>query len=129
MKTEAAVAHITIRLKKILEPFRNLCVLCACCVLSGLIILIFVYRPLMTKLHDAANRLQEVETELLNQRNAIAALENSEEGHIIQRNEVPLAIAELTKEGRGLGLNFNSISPGQLQETIQAGVTKLPISL
>ncbi|MFB0525778.1 MAG: type 4a pilus biogenesis protein PilO, partial [Phycisphaerae bacterium] len=69
--------------------------------------------------------------ELLSQHAAIAASENSEEkGQIqmMQRNGIPLAIAELTEKGRVLGLNFSSISPSQLQETIQASVRKLPIN-
>ena len=49
-------------------------------------------------------------------------------GEIIQRNEVPLALAELTEKGREIELDFSSISPSQLQETTQAGIRKLPIS-
>ncbi|MCK4790293.1 MAG: type 4a pilus biogenesis protein PilO [Desulfobacteraceae bacterium] len=129
MKSEAKTTNRTIGLKESLGPFRKLHILYACCVLSGLIILIFAYRPLMNKLHDAANRLNEVETKLLNQRGAIAASENSDvKGRIMQRNEVPLAIAELTEKGRELGLNFSSISPRELQETTQASVRKLPIN-
>jgi len=126
------VAKITdrvIRLKENFRPFRKLKILYACCVLSGLIILIFVYRPLMTNLHDASNRLCKSQTELLNQHNTIASLENSNvKRKVMRQNEVPLAIAELTDKGRYLGLNFSSISPRQLQETTQAGIRKLPIN-
>jgi len=129
MKSEPKTTNRTIRLKESLGPFRKLHILYACCALSGLIILIFAYRPLMIKLHDAENRLNEVETKLLNQRGAIAASEKSDvKGEIMQRNEIPLAIAELTEKGRDLGLNFSSISPRQLQETTQAGIRKLPIN-
>jgi len=129
MKTEAQITNRTIRLIESLGPSKTLLILCACCALSGLIILIFAYRPLMTKLHDAANRLNEVETKLLNQRAAIAASENSDvKGQIMQQNEVPLAIAELTEKGRDLGLDFSSISPRELQETTQASIWKLPIN-
>ncbi len=131
MMTEE-IAHVrnrTIRLIETLGPSKTRLILCACCVLCGLIILIFVYRPLMIKLHDAANRLHEVETKVLNQRGAIVALEKSDvKGKMMQRNEVPLAIAELTEKGRDLGLNFSSISPKQLQGTTQASIRKLPIS-
>ena len=128
-KEDAQVRNTTIRLIERLGPSKTLLILCACCAFFGVIILIFVYRPLMIKLHDAANRLHEVETKLLNQRGAIAASEKSDvKGEIMQRNEVPLAIAELTGKGRDLGLNFSSISPSQLQETTQAGIRKLPIS-
>ncbi len=131
MKTEetAQVRNRSIRLIESLGPSKTLLILCACCVLSGLIILIFVYRPLMNKLHNAANRLHEVETKVLYQRGAIAASKKSDvKGEMMQRNEVPLAIAELTEKGRELGLNFTSISPKQLQETTQASIRKLPIS-
>lgn len=131
MKTEeiAQVRNRTIRLIESLGPSKTLLILCACCVLCCLIILIFIYRPLMIKLHDAANRLHEVETKLLNQRGVIAASKKSDaKGRMMQRNEVPLAIAELTKKGRVLGLNFSSISPRQLQETTQVSIRKLPIN-
>ena len=131
MKTEenSQVKNGTIRLIESLEPSKALLILYACCVLSGLIILNFAYRPLMVKLRDAANRLHEVKTELLNQRSTIAALEDSNvKGEMTKLNEVPLTIAELTKKGRDLGLNFSSISPGKLQNTTQAGIRKLPIS-
>ncbi len=127
--TEAIITNRTIKLKESKGPFRKLYILYACCVFSGLIILIFAYRPLMIKLRDGAKRLHEVETKLLNQRGAIAASEKSDvKGRVMQRNEVPLAIAELTEKGRDLGLNFTSISPKQLQETTQASIRKLPIS-
>ncbi len=103
MKTKdiAQVRNRPIRLIESLGPSKTLLILCACCVLSGLIILIFVYRPLMIKLHNTANRLHEVETKVLNQRGAIAASKKSDvKGQIMQRNEVPLAIAELTEKGR-----------------------------
>ncbi len=126
------IAHVrnrTIRLIESLGPSKTRLILCACCLLSGLIILIFLYRPLMIKLQDAANRLHEVETKLLNQRDAIAASKKSDiKDRMMKRNEVPLAIAELTEKGRELGLNFSSISPKQLQQTAQTGIRRLPIN-
>ncbi len=128
-KEIAQVRNKANRLIESLGPSKTLLILQACCVLFGLIILIFVYMPLMIKLHNAANRLHEVQTELLNQHGAIAASEKSNaKGQMIQRNEVSLAIAELTEKGRGLGLNFSSISPSRLHQTAQAGIRKLPIS-
>jgi hypothetical protein len=129
MTTEAIITNTTIRSRESIGPFKKLHVLCACCAFSGLIILIFAYRPLITKLHDATNRLRKVQIELLNQRSTIAASERSDvKGEIMRQNEVPLAIAELTERGRELGLDFDSISPGALVETTQAGIGKLPIS-
>ncbi len=128
-KEIAQVRNKTSRLIESLGPAKTLLILQACCVLFGLITLIFVYIPLMIKLHNAANRLHEVQTELLNQYGAIAASEKSNvKGEMIQRNEVSLAIGELTEKGRALGLNFSSISPSQLLQTAQTGIRKLPIS-
>ena len=131
MKTDenSQVRNGAIRLMESLGPSQTLLILCACCAFSGLIVLVFLYRPLLIKLRDTANRLHEVETEVLNQRGAIAASKKSDvKGRMMQRNEVPLAIAELTEKGRDLGLDFSSISPGEWQETTQAGIQKLPIS-
>jgi len=129
MKTEARIIHKTIRLIESLGPSKTLLILYACCAFSGLIILIFAYRPLMTKLHDTANRLREVQNELLNQGSNIAASENSYlKGQMIRQNEVSLVIAELTEKGRNLRLHFSSISPSQLQDTTQASIWKLPIN-
>jgi len=129
MMTEAIITNRTIRSKGSIGPFKKLHVLCACCAFSGLIILIFAHRPLMIKLRDAANKLRNVETELSNQRSAIAASGNSDvKDQMMRQDEVPLAIAELTEKGRYLGINFSSISPRELQQTTQAGIRKLPIS-
>ena len=129
MKTEADITNKVIRSKESIGPFKKPQILYACCAFCGLIALIFLYRPLLIRLRNAANRLHEVEAELLSQRAAISASEQSDVGgKIMSRNEVPLAIAELTKKGRELGLDFGSISPGELEKTTQARIRQLPIS-
>lgn len=129
IKEISQVRNRTIKLLERLGPSRTRLILYVGCAFFGLVILILVYTPLTIKLHDAANRLHEVETELSNQRDAIAASEKSDvKGEIMRRNEIPLAIAELTDKGRYLGLNFSSISPGRLRKTKQAGIRKLPIT-
>jgi len=128
MKTEAKIINKAIKLTESLGP-SNMLILCAGCAFFGLIVLIFTYRPLMVKLHNAANRLNEVQTELLNQRSAIAAIDNSNlKSELIRQNDFSLAIAELTEKGRSLGFSFSSIAQQPLQETTQAGIAKLPIS-
>ena len=130
MKTEeiAQVKSGVIRLTENLGPSKVL-VLCVCCALLVLIILLFAYWPLMSKLHNSANRLNEVQAKLLNQRSAIAALDNLDvKSRLIQQNDISLAIAELTEKGRSLGLQFSSIAQQSLQETTQAGIQKLSIS-
>jgi Tfp pilus assembly protein PilO len=128
MKTETNIVSRIIKLKEILEPSKTLYILCVFCIFLGLIILLFAYQPLIVKLHNASNKVRESEIELLNQNSAIAVLDNTDiKGKIIQQNEIPSEITELTKKGRELGLDFNSISPGELQDTTQAGIWKLPI--
>ncbi len=128
MKTEEKITNKAVKLTESLGPSKTL-ILCAGCVLFGLIVLIFTYRPLMVKLHNAANKLHEVQTELLNQRSAIAAIDNSNlKSELIRQNDLSLAIAELTEKGRSLGLQFSSIAQQQLQETTQASIRKLPIN-
>jgi Tfp pilus assembly protein PilO len=128
MKTEEKITNKAIKLIESLGPSKTL-ILCVCCVLLGLIALIFGYWPLMVKLHNAANRLNEVQIELLNQRSAIAALDNSSlKADIMRQDDLSLAIAELTEKGRSLGLSFSSIAQQPLKETTQASIRKLPIS-
>jgi len=129
MNTKEESTNRAIGSKKGLKYLKKPATLYACCGLLGLIALIFLYRPLLIKLQEAAGRLRDVETELLNQRSAISSLPESNLGtKIMPRDEVPLTIADLTEKGRELGLDFGSISPGALVETTQAGIGKLPIS-
>jgi Tfp pilus assembly protein PilO len=129
MNTETQNTKQIVQLKERIGHLTKPSILYGCCISFCLIILIFAYKPSIIKLHNAANKLHEVKIELLNQRSTIAALEKSEiRGEVMQRNEVPLALAELTEKGRELGLDFSSISPRKLQETTQAGIRKLPIS-
>ena len=101
-----------------------------CCALAGLIILPLAYCPLMSKLDTAAAELSAVQTELLNQQGAIAALENlNSKANTISQNDLFLAIGELTEKGRSLGLQFRSIAQQPLRETTQAGIARLPINL
>jgi Tfp pilus assembly protein PilO len=130
MKTEIkkAVGRI-IRLKESLGFSKAPYVVLTCCVLLSLIVLIFAYQPLMAKLHNASNRLEGLETELLNQRSAIDALKRADvTGKIIRQSEIPLAMDELTEKARELGLQLSVISPSQLQQTTHAGIWKLPVS-
>ncbi len=128
MITEAKITNRVIRLTESLGP-RKLHMLYACCALSGLIILLFAYWPLMSKLNNAANRLGEVQAKLLDQQSAIAALDNPNiKKRLIQQDDISLAITELTEKARSLGLQFTSIAQQPLRETTQAGIAKLPIS-
>ena len=129
MKLESKITDRIIRLKKILEPYNKPRILYTGYAIFGAIILIFVYWPLISKLDMASKNLNELQSELLNHHGTIASLGNLRaNSKVMRQNEVPPAIAELTEKGRSLGLHFSSISPGQLQETEQAGIQKSPIS-
>ncbi len=117
------------QLKERLGPSNVRTALIACCVLPCLIFIIFGHKPLIDKLKDASNRLQEVETELLEQHRAIAALKKIDmKDKVIQQNEIPLAIDELIEKGREFGLQFRSISPSPLRKTAQPCIWMLPVS-
>lgn len=99
-----------------------------CCALGGLTAAILAYGLLMITLHNKANVLHEMDAELLNQRCALTTLEQSDlKREVIRQDEVTLVIADLAKQGRDLGLNFDSISPGKPQDTTQTGIRTLPI--
>ena len=126
---KAEVTNKIIRLKESLGHGK-LRMLYTGCALVGLIILLFAYCPLMGKLNNAANKLGQVQAELLNQQSAIAALDSSNiTSELINQDELSLAIAELTEKGRSLGLGFSSIAQQPLQQTTQTGIQKLPINL
>ena len=129
MKNQLKINDGIARFKKSLGSPHARPILIACCVLPCLVFIIFGHRPLIEKLKDASNRLQEAKTELSEQHRAIAALKKIDvKGKMIQQNEIPLAIDELTEKGREFGLQFSSISPSQLRETTQPGIWKLPVS-
>ena len=102
-----------IKLKESLESSKKLYILYACCVFAGLIILIFVYRPLMTNLHDMSKKVQEVEAELLNRHRVIAVLEKLKEefGLLDELFNPPLSTFEPTKMEANVP-NVNTI-PGR----------------
>lgn len=129
MKTEAKFINRMIRFKESLGP-EKLRMLQACCALSGLIILLFAYWPLMNKLNNAANSLDDIHAKLLNYQCAIAALDNSNvKNRLISQNVISMTITELTEKARSLGLQFSSIAQQSPQKTSQEGIMMLPISL
>ena len=130
MNSERKIMNKIISLKELTGKTGNTCILCLGIVLFVLVLLFFAYSPLIIKLHNAGNKLQELETRLIHQRNAVAVLNISDlKVQPMQQEEVPFLIYELTEKGRNLGLNFNSILPGRSQDTEQAGIQKLPVHL
>jgi Tfp pilus assembly protein PilO len=126
MKVE--ITNRMVRLKESLGP-KKLRMLYTCCALASLIILLFAYCPLMSKLSNAASRLGKMQAKLINQQIAITALDDSNlKSQPIKQNDLSLAIAELTEKGRTLGLSFSSIVQQTLQQTLQADIQRLPIN-
>lgn len=110
----AEMSNIAAKLKDSLGLSRRAYILCAC----GAVALSFSYLPLATKLYRAATRLGELEAELQTQRGVVAISDKSDTKiEVMPRNEVPLAIAELTTKGRNLGLSFIFIASEKLRET------------
>ena len=129
MKNTGHSTDETIGLKAGLEFLKKPVAFCTCCGLLGLTAIASLYRPVLTKSHEAANKLSETETELSRQRAAISAsqrLDRSSE--ILPRSDLPLVIADLTDKGRELGISFTSILPGDLRQTTQVDVGILPIT-
>ncbi len=97
----------------------------------GLIIflLLLVYRPLAINLHQTRLELQGLQAKLFNYRENADALKGLElTGRLMHQNELSFAIDEITEKGRGLGLNFTSIAPGQLQQELRGNFKLLPIA-
>lgn len=129
MKDQSHLTDRTTGLKASSELLKKPVTLYACCGLLGLIAVVFLYRPLLIKLHEAAGRLSETETELLRQRAALSASQKSDKiGEIRLESEPALMIADLADKGRELGVNFGSISPGDLRPTTQVDVGILPVA-
>ena len=90
MNTEPRIANRMNRLKEGLGP-EKLHMLYTCCALSAPVILLVAYWPLMSELRNSASKLDEVQDELLNQRSAIAALDNSNvKGELIRQGDISL---------------------------------------
>jgi Tfp pilus assembly protein PilO len=85
--------------------------------------------PLVVKLYRSATRLNELETELLTQRGVVATSDKPDtKVEVMPRNEVPLAIAELTAKGRNIGLSFSSIATQRLRKTSSSDSRRWPVT-
>jgi Tfp pilus assembly protein PilO len=83
----------------------------------------------MVKMSDADRELEGLNARLLGQRANIAALKDLKlKGRLMQQKDISFVINEITEKGGALGLEFISITPGELQETEQPSLKVLPIS-
>lgn len=113
------VRESIIKLKEDLGTRQTQLILYGFCALLIVFVLIFAYRPLMIKLRNADKELKSLATQLLNERNNIAALKKLDlKCRLMQQKEVSQALDELTEKGRNLGLKFISITPKDLQKEV-----------
>ena len=118
-----------IKLREDLGTRQTQLILYGFCALLIIFVLIFAYRPLMIKLHNADRELDSLEARLSSQRNNVAALRKLDlKVRLMQQKEVSQAIDELTEKGRTLGLKFISIAPKELQKSAYGDFKKLPIN-
>jgi len=96
-------------------------------VLAGVVffVIMFVYKPLWQQVGSKARKLQALKQKL----DAAHRIFDNQEclearGHLLKREEISLAIDEMTKAGKALNINFIMISP---QEIIKPGDSRYPV--
>ncbi|MBL7091808.1 MAG: type 4a pilus biogenesis protein PilO [Candidatus Omnitrophica bacterium] len=116
-----------IKLREELGTRKILFILYSFCALLIVFILIVAYRPLALKLGNAQRKLDSLQTQLLAQRDNIAAFKKVDlKGRIMQQKELSQAIDEITGKGRTLGVKFISITPKELQKQAPGNFKALP---
>ncbi len=76
-----------------------------------------LYQPLINKLRAAGIECDRIENELLQARKAIGYFKAvGKKKILITQGGIPLAIDELTSQGKLNGINFVSMTPGQIEE-------------
>jgi Tfp pilus assembly protein PilO len=99
------------------------------CVVLAIFVFIIFYRPMMVKMGDAQRQMLVVEGQLFDQRGNVAVLKNLKlKGRLMRQGETSFVINEITEKGGELGLEFISITPGELRKTEQGSLKMLPIS-
>lgn len=97
----------------------------------GFIFLFFIFvRPLFVKIHSMRKELRSISQELNSARNIIKSTDDLEEkGHVLAREEISLAIDEITKKGKALNINIISISPQEIEGLEGSSYQRLPIHM
>jgi len=88
-----------------------------------------VYMPLGAKLRKASQELKAMEGELEMVRGTIKARESYGKRSLPTQEGISIAIDELTRRGRTLGINFISISPQKIEEVQGLPYRLLPICM
>lgn len=93
-----------------------------------LILTIFLYRPLSIRIGSMSRELAAIEKELVPTRNIIKTQDNlRKKGRLLTYGEIYLAIDEITRAGRGVNIDFVSISPGEIEKLRASAHQCLPI--
>lgn len=92
-------------------------------------LVISVYMPLGAKLRKAGRELKAIEGELEMVKGTIEAVGSYGKRSLPTQEEISIAIDELTKRGRDLGINFISISPQRIEEVQDLPYGLLPIPM
>lgn len=92
---------------------------------------LFLYRPLINRCRQEGAKCMSAEEKVLLAREAITNFlnQNISEKHLISEEDVSLAIDELTKQARSNGINFVSITPGQIKKAENYPCKVLPIEM
>jgi len=96
---------------------------------ASLGIYLILFRPLINKLKLLHLECNGLETSVLQARDAISFLKLKElKKEFVSETNLPLAIEELTKEGKVKGINFISLTPKQIERQ-QESYKILPIEM
>ena len=88
----------------------------------------FVYQPLASQINLKKKEWQRLEGDLSVARGFILKKDDlGRKGDLLSRQEISLAIDEITKMGRRQKINFISISPQEIQDVPDASYRRLPI--
>lgn len=95
---------------------------------------LFLYSPLLNRLRIESTESRKLEDTLLRMRDLIALAETKGEAAgskyvLINEEEIAAAIEQLTQRGREEGINFISVTPGQIEKSKDGSFRSVPIEL
>lgn len=100
--------------------------------IAVIILLIYFtfYAPLIKKLKVSYRECKSCETEVFRVRNIIESVSKTGNGKtLITEDDVSLAIDELTRHGKSIGVNFISIKPKEIMDEKGSKYKLLPIEM
>lgn len=104
-------------------------VIVAAALLAGIFAYLFFFHPLLNKIRAKGSECRILEEELHVARNNVALLaKDRKEIPLVRREQVSLAIEELTRRGKNQGVSFISIAPRAV-DSIGGTFSVLPIDL